>query len=420
MSKTPEELLAERSKRLLDAYGLRKPDRVPIRLNFGYMLARLGGITYQELDANLEKAQELLEKWALYFQPDQASGLGPFLSTSSVMLGDRQTKWPGYGLPPDKPMQYIEGEYMKAEDYDEFLDDPTNFTLRKILPRMYQKLEGLVNLPRIPILLTGYPTFATLGGLINNPSAAAALQALVKVAQVHAERGPLMRKYAQRMEALGFPTGIGRSSGPGAFALAPFDFMSDTLRGMRGIFLDMHRRPDKLLAAEEKARRICAEAAIQSCQAMGSKSAFIPLHRGSDGFMSLRQFETFYWPQLKGLVMDLVDAGIMPMLFYEGVWDERVHYLRELPKGKTTGHFQSTNISKLKEAAGDVMCISGCFPASLLQVGTPEKVRELTKKLCEILGKDGGFIMAANSSMDECSPDLVKVWVDATKEYGAC
>jgi hypothetical protein len=153
---------------------------------------------------------------------------------------------------------------------------------------------------------------------------------------------------------------------------------------------------------------------------MGSKSAFIPLHRGSDGFMSLRQFETFYWPQLKGLVMDLVDAGIMPMLFYEGVWDERVHYLRELPKGKTTGHFQSTNISKLKEAAGDVMCISGCFPVSLLQVGSPEKVREQTKKMCEILGKDGGFIMAANSSMDECSPDLVKVWVDATKEYGAC
>jgi len=27
--------------------------------------------------------------------------------------------------------------------------------------------------------------------------------------------------------------------------------------------------------------------------------------------------------------------------------------------------------------------------------------------------------MAANSSMDECDPNLVKVWVDATKEYGA-
>jgi hypothetical protein len=74
----------------------------------------------------------------------------------------------------------------------------------------------------------------------------------------------------------------------------------------------------------------------------------------------------------------------------------------------------------LKEIVGDVMPISGCFPVSLLQVGSPEKVREQTKKMCEILGKDGGFIMAANSSMDQCNPDLVKVWVDATKEYGAC
>jgi uroporphyrinogen-III decarboxylase len=418
MSKTAEELLAERSKRLMDALTLKKPDRIPIRLNFGYMLARLGGITYQELDANPEKAQELLEKWSLYFEPDQASGLSLFISASSVMLGDRQTKWPGYGLPPDKPFQYIEGEYMKAEDYDEFLDDPTNFTLRIMLPRTYEKLEGLAHLPRLPVLLTGYPAFSTLGALILDPALVASLQALADVARFHAERMPLMRQHAQRMSALGFPTGISRGPGFGAFALAPFDFMSDTLRGMRGIFLDMHRRPDKLLAAEEKARRILAEAAIQSCRATGSNFAFIPLHRGSDGFMSLSQFKTFYWPQLKGLVMDLVDAGIMPGLFYEGVWDERLHYLRELPTGKTTGHFQSTNIHKLKEVAGDVMCISGSFPSSLLQVGTPEKVREHTKLLCQVLGKDGGYIMAANSSMDECDPNLVKVWVEATKEYG--
>ncbi len=143
MSKTPEELLAERSKRLEDAYALRKPDRTPISLNLGYMLAKMGGITCQELDADPEKAQQLLEKAAVYFQPDQAVGLGAFVSAPSVLLGDRLSKWPGYGLPPDKPMQFIEGEYMKAEEYDEFLDDPSNYTLRKLLPRMYEKLDGL-------------------------------------------------------------------------------------------------------------------------------------------------------------------------------------------------------------------------------------------------------------------------------------
>ncbi len=416
MSETPEELLLARRKRLMDAYELRKPDRIPIRLNFGYMLSRLGGITNRELDNNPELAQELLEKWTLYFAPDMASGLGPFVSAISIMLGDRQTRWPGYGLPDDKPMQYVEGEYMKAEDYDAFLDDPTNFALRTLLPRTYEKLEGLAKLPRLSMLVTGYPTFGALAMALSHPDVAASLEVLARVAKFQSERILRMRKHAERMASIGFPSGIGY--GVGAFAIAPFDFMSDTLRGMRGIFLDMHRRADQLLAAEEKARRICAEAAIESSRQTGGKFVFIPLHRGSDGFMSLKQFERFYWPQLKGLVNDLVDAGLIPALFYEGVWNERLHYLRELPKGKTTGHFQSTDIFKLKEIAGDVLSISGCFPVSLLQVGPAEKVRVETKRHCEVLGQSGGFIMAANSSMDECDPHLVKVWVDATREYG--
>lgn len=416
MSKTPEELVAERTKRLLDAFALRQPDRIPVSTYFGYMLAKFGGITHQELDLNPEKAQELLEKCALYIQPDAVSGIGPFAAAPSIMLGDQQTKWPGYGLPSDKPFQFIEGEYMKAEEYDEFLDDPTDFTLRKFLPRAFRNLTGLAHMPNIPILLMGYPSLAYLMQL-NDPSLAASFEALTKVARFYAERWPRMQNYAQRMAALGFPAemGIGR----GVFLLAPFDFVSDSLRGMRGVFLDMYRRPEKLLAAQDRARRICIKNAIEMNRAMGGRFfALIPLHRGSDGFMSLEQFNTFYWPQFKALMIDLVNAGITPAVFYEGIWDERLEYLRELPAGKTMGRFQRTNFTKLKETVGDVMCISGCFPVSLLQMGTPEEIREQTRKMCQILGRNGGFIMGPNSSMDECNPALVKVWVDATKEYG--
>ena len=31
---------------------------------------------------------------------------------------------------------------------------------------------------------------------------------------------------------------------------------------------------------------------------------------------------------------------------------------------------------------------------------------------------DGGYIMGPKSAMDECNPELVKVWFDFTKEYG--
>jgi uroporphyrinogen-III decarboxylase len=65
------------------------------------------------------------------------------------------------------------------------------------------------------------------------------------------------------------------------------------------------------------------------------------------------------------------------------------------------------------------MCIAGGMKNTLLQAGTPESVREFTIKLCKEVGKGGGFIMTTGvGEMEGCKPELVKVWVETTKEYG--
>ena len=107
------------------------------------------------------------------------------------------------------------------------------------------------------------------------------------------------------------------------------------------------------------------------------------------------------------------------MPFYEGVWDQRLEYLAQFPKGKTRGMFERSNMFKVKEVLGDVMPIIGGFPVSVLQGGTAEQVRDMTKQYCQVLGKGGGYVMGAGTAMDYCDKDLVKVWVDATKEFGA-
>ncbi len=414
MTKTPAELLVERTKRMTDAYAMRIPDRVPIVLNFNYMLARLGGITNQELEEDHQKAQALLEKWAHFYEPDVAAGISfGFRPQPSLILGDRQTQWPGHGVDPMAPFQFVEGEYMKAEEYDAFIDDPTDFTLRKFLPRAFGALEALADLPRLAILLTGYSAV----GITRAFSAApvmAAFEALARAGKQVEELGAAARASAKRMEALGFPTSLGTS----ALVSSPFDFLSDTLRGMRGIMLDMYRCPDKLLAAEEKVIPIAVDYAVAAARRTGNRYCSVPLHRGSDGFMSIKQFETFYWPQLKAMLLGMIDGGVTPSVFWEGCYDGRLHYLRELPKGRVIGRFDRSNLFKVKEMLGDTMCIQAGFPVSLLQAGSPEQVRALTKELCEVVGKDGGFIMGTNSAMNDCNAELVKAWVDATKEYG--
>jgi hypothetical protein len=411
--KGSEQLFGERFKRVQDALELKQPDRVPVNMGAGYFLAEWGGITHQEQQDNSEKAQELMEKAALEFQPDIIFGL--FNSPRpSQALGDRMTKWPGYGLPANGSFQFVEHEFMKAKDYDAFLRDPSDWTLRSYLPRAFSELEALQYLPPFGLWAYGHYFLPNLTAYAT-PPAQAALKALGKAIQLAAEDGAKIGDSVGRMAALGFPP----TFLAGAIAEAPFDYMSDTLRGMRGIMLDMLRCPDKLLAAERVVLEFQFEYAVNFCKATGLKNCFIPLHRGSDGFMSLAQFERFYWPQLKEFMVRLVENNIYPIPYYEGVWDQRLHYLTELPKGKTGGMFQNSDIFKVKEVVGDTLCIIGGMKNSLLQSGTVEQVRELTKKLCQVAGKGGGFIMSTEvGEMEGCRPELISAWIDATREFG--
>jgi hypothetical protein len=411
--KPAQQLLAERTARMKDALNLKQPDRIPIHLTVSYMLAEMYGVTRQEQYENGDRELEMLEKAALYFQPDSIAGLFNH-SMASAAVGDRTVKYPGYGLDANGSFQYVEGEYMKAEDYDAFLDDPADWILRKLWPRIFDKLDGLALLP--PLGMAGYGQYF-LGqlGMFKKAPLAASLRALARAIEAQAADDARTVRTVQRLAALGFS--------PPAFAgsmiAAPFDFMSDTLRGMRGIMLDIYRRPGKLLAAEDKALRFQLEYAIGWSRSTGINVSFIPLHRGSDGFMSLAVFEKFYWPPLKAMLLGLVDAGILPFVFYEGAWDQRLKYLAELPEGKTVGWFHTTNLFKAKEVLGRTMCIVGGMPNSLLNAGTAEQVRDLTIRLCQAVGKGGGFVMTTGAGeMEGSKPELVKVWVETTKEYG--
>jgi hypothetical protein len=413
LGKSGDQKCAERSQRLADAYALRQPDRIPTAIILGHLLAEYGHTTRQEVYENAAKAQEILEKAAQYIDADSAIGLigGPEVSK---ILGDQMTKWPGYGLGPDGDYQFNEHEFMKAEDYDAWLEDPSDWAIRKYLPKAFTALEGFAYLPPMAMANFGYyhtwnlPAYAI-------PPIVASLEALKKAIDAAvAGLGPMVDGF-QRMAKLGYAPGLNLA----IVIEAPFDFMSDTLRGMRGIFLDMKRIPEKLLAAEEKALHFQLDFAINQARGMGVKEVFIPLHRGSDGFMSLEQFEKFYWPQLKAMMVGLIDAGLTPIVFYEGVWDQRLKYLAELPKGKSVGMFQSSDIFKVKKEVGDVMCIYGGMPISMLRNSTVEQIRSLTERLCKEVGAGGGFVMSTSiGEMEGCDVDLIKAWVDATKEFG--
>ena len=159
-------------------------------------------------------------------------------------LDIKNTVWPGHGLPDDATShQAIEGEYMKADEYDLFFKDPADFSIRKFLPRIYGALQPLAQLPDLSTLYYGG---------IEAVAALAATPEFDQMARALAKAGTEMKKARASLAAaddlalLGFPA----FSHPGSnLRGAPFDEVSAHLRGMTGSMLDMFQRPEKLLKA---------------------------------------------------------------------------------------------------------------------------------------------------------------------------
>src|ERR1035437_8018269 len=412
--KTPEQLYDEREKRIRDAIQLKVPDRVPVVLASGYFPIYYSGLlpSAQYYEPVLQK--KAVRKYLLDFEPDMYRGEGAANGPLLETLEMKQTLWPGGTLPPQITHQFIEAEYMKADEYEIFLNDPSDFAMRYYLPRVYGALAPLTRLPPMRNFLGG-PSFAGAASLFASPEFRQLGEKLYKAGQQDENFKKIMGNFTEELAGLGFPS----FTSPGGLGGAPFDTISDYLRGMRGSMLDMYRQPDKLLAACDKILQWRMGSAVPADpKKRGNPKRIVhPLHRGAEGFMSNKQFETFYWPGLKKVALTEIDLGFVPVLRFQGGFTSRLEYLLELPKGKAVAYFDQTDMFKAKEVLGNHLCIMGNVPTSLLQLGSPQEVEEYCRKLIQVCGKGGGFILVNGGGMDQATPANIKAMVDSPKKY---
>ena len=413
--KTPAQLYEEREKRVRDAIQLRQPDRVPVRLETHAFPARYAGVPKSAAYYDPAAWKEATKKTVLDFEPDIYQATVTANSGETLELLDpKHLKWPGGALPPDVAHQAIEQEYMSAEEYDLFLDDPTDFTLRYLIPRGY---GGLSPLSKLPYLVDRFAAIPGMTPMFTRAEFQEMAGTLLKAGRAQEQTEKITTGFDEEMAQLGFP----QASHGGGAGGAPFDLLSDRYRGMRGAMLDMYRCPDKLLAACDrilKWRKAAARPADPAKRG-NPKRVFVALHRGTEGFMSRKQYEKFYWPGLKQALLCTIENGIVPIIFCEGQLGDRLEYFLELPKGKAVCLFDLTDMFLAKDVLKDHICIAGNVPPSLLQVGSVQDVEEYCAKLIKVCGKGGGFILSAASSIDEAKPANIKALVDSPKKYAA-
>jgi len=407
---TSEELYEERERRVTDAIELRTPDRLPIIVRFHFFPAKYTGVTAAQLMYDPEKTEESYWKVVRDFKPDMIQNpferfLGPLLDA----LDCRQARWPGRSLPAHLPYQFVEQEYMKAEEYGHFLSDPSDFIVRRLWPRIFGSLKGLEKLRP----LHGAVSYSVgMQAVFGAPEVLEALDVLRKVSEESIKLISYSRMFKERSKKEGFPMEAE------ATTQAPFDFLADFFRGTKGIMLDMYRRPEVVSQACEKVLPFLVERAVVPARASGNPRVFIPLHKGVDGAMSREQYLRFYWPTLRELMLALIEEKLCPCPFFEGEYTSRLDIIKDMPAGKVCYKFETVDLAKAREVLGDGICLRGGVPASLLVTGTPDRLKEHCRKLIETVAKRGGFIMDASSGLDDARPENVRALFDATREYG--
>ncbi len=409
--KSAEQLRYEREKRITDAIQLKIPDRVPVICGIGYFPAKAAGIPFSAAYYDYKAWYNAYKTILPDYPADIIYPQGFTPGKSLEILDPTFLRWPGYNCSPNHGHQSIECVNMKADEYDAFINDPSDYMFRIHMSRVSKNLTGLAKLPVLSDL-QGWWGAQNLAMVLSDPETEHAFRILIKAGKEMRKWQNRIQKFEQLQLDLGFPQYIQGG------AMPPYDIVANAMRGMSATMIDMYRQPDKLLQACEKVLELTLARPVPKPSPLGQIRTFMTITRGSDDFMGKKQFDTFYWPTFKKLVSALIERGQTPCIFFEGNFNSRLEYLLEFPKGKLLARLDTTDIFKAKDILKDHVCIEGNVPSTLLQVGTVQDVKDYCKKLIDYVGKGGGFILSPRSSTDEVKPESLKAMIDFTHEYG--
>lgn len=404
----------ERWRRILDCVALKRPDRMPVVMYGTFWFAKYGGISFKELMYDYEKAKQVTERAVLEFEPDAVAPLVGATALGRVFeaLDYKQLEWPGHGVDDNHPYQYLDREYMKAEEYGAFVHDPTRFYLNTYLPRIFGAFEGFENFPVLP----GMFYFRAMTGLrpLADPEFRKSLRRVLDAADEVERYLGHAGEWNRRVVAHGFPIMNGSNSG------APYDVLADYFRGAKGMMKDLFRNRDKLLEAIDLMRVELTRMTIANAKASGNPIVMIPIHWAPDSFMSRKQFEEFWWPSFRQMMIDMIDADLIPMPLWESDCTNRLEIIRDIPAGKCIYWFERTDMVRAFEVLGDVVALRGNLSPSMMTTGTPADVHAAVRHLVDNVWNKGGSLIldTAFGIPDETPVENVRAMFHAAREYG--
>ncbi len=360
-------LYQERVERVFKTLRLEQADRVPVLGTYGTWSAYYAGYTDSETNWDTDKCGKAMLKVAADIPMD--IGHQVFNRPGGVYqaLGSKAFHY----LSESNIVQYSDqsANIMKEDEYREFSKDPFRFFVDKILPRKYTELAQ--DSPARDLALTkGAMQFGMYGG----------------------KKGAIKAALAQQCEMPLLFDGI---------ILHPLDWIADFFRGIKGVFMDIRRRPEELAEAVEALTPLVMRFGMGQVHmappGLTPKVLMLPLHLPT--MLNTRDFDKYFWPPFKKIMEFFAAHDIYVIPFYEGDWSRYYEHLQELPAKKTMGWFEYGDPKEIKQKLSDTLCLIGLFPTTLLQYGTKEECIAKAKELLDALAPGGGYIFGTDKEV---------------------
>ncbi len=391
-----ETLYAQRLNRYVTAMRNEKPDMVPIRPLVAELTAVHAGYTCQQVTHEYDYALKAARQCALDFDWDAVVCNMVYVWTGLTQaIGLKYYGIPGIHIEPNVGFQYREpaedDAFMKADEYDHLIDDPTGFLYNVWLPRVSAE-----------IVAPGQPaTYRHNLALVKGG------MAMMQYFGALGHQNQLLREQCGTVSAI---AGILK---------APFDILADKLRGYIGLVMDMHTQPDKVLAACEALVPHLTHVALTTADPARQVPVGFWMHRGCVPFINHQQFQSHFWPTLRPIVEELWANGHQTLFYAEGKWNAHLDTFAELPDQSIVYHVDQDDIFEAHRKVGHKFCLSGGIPNRLLSFGTPEEVRECCRRVIEGVAGDGGYIMDAGAIMqNDTKVENLRAMTQATRQFG--
>ena len=396
MAKDTEQLYNERMKRYITAMRNEKPDMVPIRPFVAEFTAKYAGYTCQDVAHDYNMAFEAAVKCAKDFGWDAIVPNMVYVWTGLAQAaGLRYYGIPGIGIPHTVGFNYIEPPeeeaFMKADEYDALIDDPTGFLYNTWLPRVSTEVSNI-------------------GEASTYRNNLALVKSGMAMLQYFYAFGPQIGRLRSE---------CGTGSAIAGIFKAPFDIIADKLRGYLGLVSDMETQPKKVLKACEALMPHLVHVGLTTADPTNQVPIGYWMHRGCVPFFNPKQFASHYWPTLKPCIEEFWKNGHQTLFYAEGRWKYHFDTFRELPDRSIVYHCDQDDIFEVHRALHDKFAISGGIPNMMLSYGTPEEVREFCLRVIKEVAKDGGYIMDAGAIMqDDTDIENMKVMTQVCREHG--